>query len=139
MSIDFNSINEGDTIASLKKEAITQLQLIKYAGASGDFNPIHTIPDYAKEAGLDNTIAHGMLIMGFIGEMIAKNFDVGSIKNFSVSFKNMTKLGEELEAKAIVRKKTTNEEGNFVELRVSIENSSGEVKADGKVLIMQNI
>jgi len=132
---DFDSINEGDFVVSLKKEAITQLQLIRYAGASGDFNPIHTIPENAKEAGLDNTIAHGMLIMGFIGEMITKNFNINNIKKFSVSFKNITKLGEKLEAKAIVKRKITNEDGNFAELRVFIDNEAGEIKADGKVLI----
>jgi len=135
MNVDISLIDEGDLVVSLKKEAITQLQLIKYAGASGDFNPIHTIPENAKEAGLDNTIAHGMLIMGFIGEMITKNFRVNDIKNFSVSFKNITKLGEKLEAKATLKKKITNENGNFIELRVFIDNEAGEIKADGKVLI----
>ncbi len=135
MNIDFDLFDEGDLVVSLKKDPITQLQLIKYAGASGDFNPIHTIPEMAKEAGLDNTIVHGMLVMGFVGEMITKNFSVGSIKNFSISFKNITQLGEKLEAKATLKRRISNDDGNFAELRAFIENETGEVKADGKVVI----
>ena len=138
MSIDFSLIDEGELVVSLKKEPITQLQLIKYAGASGDFNPIHTIPEKAKESGLDNTIAHGMLVMGFIGEMITKNFNINDIKNFSVSFKSITKLNEILEAKAILKRKITNEDGAFAELRVFIDNEDGEIKADGKIMVRIN-
>ena len=53
MRVRYDSVNEGDALPVLAKPAITQLQLIRYAGASGDFNPIHTIPEYAREAGLD--------------------------------------------------------------------------------------
>jgi acyl dehydratase len=52
MAIAFTDIKEGDAIPSIKKDPITQVQLIRYAGAAGDFNPIHTVPSYAKEAGL---------------------------------------------------------------------------------------
>jgi hypothetical protein len=47
----------------------------------------------------------------------------------------MTKLGEKLEAKALLKRKITSEDGNFAELRVFIDNDMGEIKADGKVLI----
>ena len=69
--LNYDNIAEGFELPSLTKEPITQVQLIKYAGASGDFNQIHTVPEYAKKAGLDGTITHGMLIMGILGQMIS--------------------------------------------------------------------
>src|SRR5512138_935140 len=91
----YEEIQEGYELPSLTKEPITQLQLIRYAGASGDFNQIHTVPDYAKEAGLDGTIAHGMLIMGMLGQMVS-NWAGGpmNVKKFEVSFKAITKPGD---------------------------------------------
>ncbi|MFJ7735542.1 MaoC/PaaZ C-terminal domain-containing protein [Lysinibacillus sp. NPDC097287] len=75
---------------------ITHIQLVKYAGASGDFNPIHTVEPFAVQAGLGGVIAHGMLVMGFIGESIPKWFENYAIKKFSGRFKGMTKPGEKI-------------------------------------------
>ena len=71
MSLNIKDLNVGDLLPEITFDEITQVQLIKYAGAAGDFNPIHTVPSYAKEAGLDGTIAHGMLVMGMLGELVS--------------------------------------------------------------------
>ncbi|MGK7379687.1 MaoC/PaaZ C-terminal domain-containing protein [Planococcus sp. 1R117A] len=78
----------------LEKEEITHTQLVKYAGASGDFNPIHTVVPFAEEAGLNGAIAHGMLIMGFIGQAIGAWFPEQDLAELSVRFKAMTRPGE---------------------------------------------
>ena len=57
----------GDDLAPLVKEPVTRVQLVQYAGASGDFNPIHWDPERGQEMGLGGVIAHGMLSMGFLG------------------------------------------------------------------------
>ena len=131
----FNEINEGYEIPILTKEPITRLQLIRYAGASGDFNPIHTITANAKEAGLDGTIAHGMLIMGVLGQMITNWAGIKNVKSYSVVFKAMTKPGDILTSKGIVKKKYENENGKFVDCKISIEDAKGEVKIDGKFTV----
>lgn len=133
--IDFDKISEGDQLPILKKEPVTQLQLIKYAGASGDFNQIHTVPQYAKEAGLDGTITHGMLMMGMIGQMISNWAGVKAVKNYSVSFKAISKPGDVLTAKGEVKRKYENEEGKFIDCKVHIEDQNGEVKVAGKTKI----
>jgi acyl dehydratase len=71
MAPKFDSLETGTMLPEMTTEPVTQLHLIKYAGASGDFNPIHTIPEYAKEAGLDGTIIHGMYVMGVMGKMLS--------------------------------------------------------------------
>ena len=97
--ITWDEIDVDYELPSLTKGPITQLQLIKYAGASGDFNQIHTVPDYAKEAGLDGTIVHGMLVMGILGQMITSFAEPKMIKKYSAGFKSITRPGDTLVAK----------------------------------------
>ncbi len=80
----------------LEKPAITHSQLVRYAGASGDFNPMHTVVPVAKKAGLDDVISHGMLVMGFAGQALSQWFPRRNLRDFKVRFVNMTHPGEKL-------------------------------------------
>jgi acyl dehydratase len=133
--LDYDKIKEEDELPSLTKEPITQVQLIRYAGASGDFNQIHTVPEYAKKAGLDGTIAHGMLVMGILGQMITSWAGVIAIKEYNVSFKAITKPGDVLTAKGIVKRKYQDENGRFISCKLHVEDQKGEVKLSGKAVI----
>ncbi|GGA19868.1 MaoC/PaaZ C-terminal domain-containing protein [Psychrobacillus lasiicapitis] len=86
----------GYEFPTLEKEEITHTQLVRYAGASGDFNPIHTVVPFAEKVGLGGVIAHGMLIMGFVGQAIGTWFPKKELLEFSVRFKAMTRPGERL-------------------------------------------
>ncbi|MDX9763174.1 MAG: MaoC/PaaZ C-terminal domain-containing protein, partial [Desulfomonilia bacterium] len=67
----FENVKVGDAMPELSKGPIIKLQHVLYAGASGDFNPLHTDDDFAKAVGMkDGVISHGMLIMGFVGQAI---------------------------------------------------------------------
>jgi acyl dehydratase len=66
---------------------ITRAQLVRYAGASGDFNPIHWNERFAKEVGLPDVIAHGMLTMALGGRIITDWLDdPGKLLEYSVRF-----------------------------------------------------
>lgn len=86
----------GTLFEPIQKEEITHTQLVRYAGASGDFNPIHTVVPFAEAAGLGGVIAHGMLIMGFVGEAIGKWVSDMDLLKFSARFKAMTRPGESI-------------------------------------------
>nr|WP_263326471.1 MaoC/PaaZ C-terminal domain-containing protein [Neobacillus sp. Marseille-Q6967] len=119
----------GQELKPVRKEEITHTQLVRYAGASGDFNPIHTVVPFAEQAGLGGVIAHGMLIMGFIGQAIGTWFDVTQLLNFRVRFQAITRPGEKItilgqitgetidrwicEAKAINEKNEVKARGSF--------------------------
>lgn len=131
----FNEINEGFELPALTKEPIAKVQLVKYAGASGDFNQIHTVDEYAKEAGLNGVIAHGMLVMGILGQMVSSWAGIKNIKKYSVNFKAITKPGDILTAKGSVSRKYETEEGKFVDCKLQVEDQNGEVKVAGKCTI----
>jgi len=67
----FEDVQVGDEIPQLVKSPLQHLQLVRYAGASGDFNPLHTDPSVGETIGTGGIIAHGMLIMGFVGQMLS--------------------------------------------------------------------
>lgn len=85
----------GDTIGPLVKPSISKTQLVMYSGASGDFNPIHTVEEFAQEAGLGGVIAHGMLTMAFVGQMLTDLLGTdGELHKFGVRFTGMVRPGD---------------------------------------------
>jgi len=84
--IDINSLTVGDVIGS-RTFTFTRDSLVKYAGASGDFNPIHYRDDFAQSVGLDGVLAHGMLTMGAAVQVaIDWAGDAGRIADYGVRF-----------------------------------------------------
>jgi acyl dehydratase len=83
-------MNAGDQIPELKVTPDKYLPH-RYAGASGDFNPIHIDPEFAKAVGLPNTILHGLYMMGLVARASteAAGGDPGSLKRLSVQFRGM--------------------------------------------------
>lgn len=86
MSITAASLTVGDVIAE-RTVHLTRESLVRYAGASGDFNPIHYRDDVAAEVGLPGVLAHGMLTMGIAVEtLIPWLGDAGRILEYGVRF-----------------------------------------------------
>ncbi|MCC6904242.1 MAG: dehydratase, partial [Anaerolineae bacterium] len=93
-------------------------------GASGDFNPIHTVPEVAQSVGLDGIIAHGMLIMGFAGQMLSDWAGPRSLRRFKVRFNGMTKPGELVICSGKVTKKTNDGQEALVSGRLTVRGAA---------------
>ena len=128
----FEDVNVGDEITPLTKPPVTQVQLARYAGASGDFNPLHIDPSVGQSLGIGGTIAHGMLIMGFLGNLISDYLGGPmNLKHYQVRFLAMTRPGDEITCIGkITRKFEENGEG-FIEAEVLASDAKGEKKASG--------
>lgn len=100
-------IDVGETLQPIRLKPVSRLDLIKYAGASGDFNPIHTVDEEAQNAGLPGIIAHGMWTMGNLAKLFTPYFDQGFIQNYMIRFKGMVFLGDIISLKATLIKKET--------------------------------
>jgi len=118
----------------VEKPPISHTQLVKYAGASGDFNPIHTVVPIAQKAGLDDCIAHGMLIMGFAGEAITTWFPRKSIQSFSVRFAKMTYPGERLTIYGKLLE--FDQEKQVIEGEVLVKNTLQQIKLKGRFTVL---
>ena len=122
----FEDVNVGDEIPSFSKPPITEVQLVKYAGASGDYNPIHTVHHYAEKAGLGGVIAHGMLSMGFAGEHVTRWIgEAGTLKRLKVRFAAMTRPGDVITLKGEVADKKEADGEKLVECELWAEKEDG--------------
>lgn len=102
--MSINDFDIGTEMPVLVKKPIGIVQLVRYAGASGDFNPLHIDPQAGKAAGIEQ-IAHGMLIMGFVGQAITDWVPKKYIRKLSVRFAGMTKPGDTVKVTGRIRAK----------------------------------
>jgi len=81
----FASLNVGDEVAT-REVIFTRDTLVRYAAASGDFNPIHYNDAFAQSVGLGGVIAHGMLTMGVSASVVEEWAGAGNVVDFQVRF-----------------------------------------------------
>jgi acyl dehydratase len=117
-----SDLDNGAVLPELRKPPVTKLQLVKYAGASGDFNLIHTDDETARSVGLDGVIAHGMLSMAFLGEYLCWLAGPESVRRLSVRFVEMVRPGDTLTCRGRVKERTTGSAGRQLQLEVWAEN-----------------
>ncbi len=127
--------SEGDVLESVQLPPVTRLQLIKYAGASGDYNPIHTVDEAAREAGLPGVIAHGMLTAAGLGSLLSPYLGHGYVKGIYVRFAGMVFVGDALSVGGRVASVEETEAGKLYTLDVLARRGEGEsdVVASGNV------
>jgi acyl dehydratase len=123
----------GESLKEIQLDPVSRIDLIKYAGASGDFNPIHTIDEEAKKAGLPGIIAHGMWTMGNLAKLFTPFFEVGFVQDYSIRFKGMVFLND------VITLKATLKEINEPNLRFQVQavNQNGNEVLKGEVLFTQ--
>jgi acyl dehydratase len=127
----FEDVQIGDEIPRLVTAPVTHLQLVKYAGASGDFNPLHTDARIGEAIGTGGIIAHGMLIMGFVGQMLSNYAGPQALRKFGVRFKGMTHLEDEITCSGTITEKyEVNGEGRIAG-KLQAADQNGDVKVMG--------
>ena len=101
MAVKYADVEPGTAIAP-KSYWVTRLDLVKYAGASGDFNPIHWSERFARSVGLPGVIAHGMYTMAQAGKFVAEwAGDPGAVTEFGVRFSAMVPVPDDDRGAAI--------------------------------------
>ena len=115
----FESLKVGDEIPALKIPPVSRHTLALYCGASGDHNPIHVDLDYAKSAGLDDVIAHGMLSAGYLARMLTDWVPQSSIRSINNRFTAMTHIGDSVTCTGKVVEKF--EKGNEKLVRLEMQ------------------
>lgn len=131
MTLYFDDVNVGDHIPSLTAAPITETQLVRYAGASGDFNPIHTVPHVAEAAGLGGVIAHGMLVMGLVGRAITAWAGVAALRQFGVRFTGMARPGQVITVTGQVVEKLEVNGEHRIRCEVVAADQEGQTKVQG--------
>jgi acyl dehydratase len=127
----FDEVQVGD-MAPPVTHTLTRTDFVRYAGASGDFNPMHHDELAAQGAGLPSVFGHGMLSMGILGGAITDYVGVGNLTNFQVRFTKQTWPDEVLTTAVVVSGKRVEDGRKLVDLQVSLTNQDGQQKLDGR-------
>ena len=132
MALSASAVKVGDSHTEVVFENLTRTQIVMYAGASGDYNPVHTDNEFVtKVAGYPGVFAHGMLSMGLTGKMLTNYVGDGTLTKYGVRFVKQVWPGDTLTATATVS--AIREEGgqHYVDLDVVTTNQNGEPVISG--------
>ncbi len=128
MALSASNLKAGDTYTESLVEDLSRTQIVMYAGASGDYNPVHTDEKFTKEvAGYPSVFAHGMLTMGMTGRMLTNYVGDGRLTKYGVRFTSQVWPGDSLNATATVVDVTD----GIVNLNVETTNQDGAVVLSG--------
>lgn len=128
MALKADELKVGDTYTERLVEDLKRTTIVQYAGASGDYNPVHTDELFTKEvAGYPTVFAHGMLTMGMTGRMLTNYVGDGRLTEYGVRFTSQVFPGDSLDSTATV---TAIRDG-LVDLEVSTVNQEGIEVAKG--------
>jgi 3-hydroxybutyryl-CoA dehydratase len=125
-------IYEGKTLPALVKN-ITQEKINLYAEASGDFNPIHIDESFATQTPLGGTIAHGMLILAYISELMTQEFGINWISggNLSIRFKAPARPGDTVTVSGVIDKVTYENNCTNISCNLTCSNQKDEIIITG--------
>ncbi len=131
----FKDIFEGMELPEVAKGPITRIQLVDYASASGDYNKLHYDEAFAKKAGLQGPIAHGMLVMAMVGSYITDMVKDGALKIFKIRFAGMTNENDTLTFKGKVVKLYQENDENLVEIEVASQTQDNRITTQGSAIV----
>jgi len=127
MSLSASKLKVGDKHTERVVDNLTRTQLVQYAGASGDYNPLHADEVYVtQKAGYPSVFAHGMLTMGLTGKMLTNYVGDARLKKFGVRFTNQVWPGDTLDSTATVAAIRQENGEHLVDLTVSTVNQDGQ-------------
>jgi acyl dehydratase len=127
----FEEVTPGDR-APVRSLVLSRTDLVVYAGASGDYNPMHHDEVKARAAGQPSVFGHGMFSMGFLGSAITDWVGEGNVRRFRVRFVRQTWPDEHLSTSVVVTGTRVEAGEHLVDLDVRLVNADGEEKVVGE-------
>lgn len=132
----YEDVDVGGELTTLVKQPTTR-QLVMWAGASSDYNPIHYDKDFAQSRGLPGVVVHGQLVGCFLGQMVTDwAGEQGRLRKLTLTYRGMNFSGETLICKGTVTKKYIEDEEHFVACNLWAENPRGEKTVSGTAIVV---
>jgi acyl dehydratase len=126
MALQASELQVGDTHSAVLVEDLTRTQIVQYAGASGDYNPVHTDEVFVTQvAGYPTVFAHGMLTMGMTGRLLTDYVGDGRLTRYGVRFVNQVWPGDTLTGTIEVTGVREEDGGPVVDLALTTLNQDG--------------
>jgi len=135
VSRDGPTLRVGNTLPDLTLPPLTRGDLARYADASGDHAAVHLDDDYARAVGFPGVIAHGLLVMSYLGRVLSDWQPVDRLRGFSCRFVAVTLLGERLRCSGrIVALRQLGDE-ELADLELAVHNEVAELKLTGRATV----
>lgn len=132
MALKMQDLQEGQLLEQVVVENLTRTEIVMYAGAAGDFNPLHHDELFAQREGYPSVFAHGMLTMGLTGRMLTDTVGDGNLLSFGGRFTSQVWPGDTLTAQATVEALAVEDGAGIVKFTVSTVNQDGKVVFTGQ-------
>ena len=129
----YDDVTIGDEAPECVVPRLTRTQIVRYAGASGDFNPIHHDEKFSIRSGNETVFAHGMLSMGLMGKMLTDWVGDGNLRNFRVRFVNRVWPMDTVTYKAVVTDKREENGEYIISADIYAENQHGVHTVEGSM------
>jgi acyl dehydratase len=127
----FEDVKEGDELPSFTVENLTRSDFVKYAGSSGDFNPIHHDQTFAEVSGNPTVFAMGMLNAGILSRLVADYAGPENVRKYKVRFATRVWPGDSVTCKGKVTRKAVENGEKIIEGELAALNQKGEVAIQG--------
>ena len=125
----------GSALPPLSTGPVTRHRVAMYAHGSGDLNPIHVDPDYARDkAGLPDVIVHGMYSMGMLSRLLTQWAGPGSVRAIETRFAAMLPVKASLECSGVIEVQAT-EDGSLVTVKLTATQADGSAVAAGQAQV----
>ena len=128
-------VRVGDRLPEMVLPAVDRALLCRFAGASGDLNPIHIDIDFARRAGMPDVFAHGMLGMAWLGRLLTEWRPQSSLRSFSVRFVALTHLGNQPVLRGQVVELLEDDGRPLARVAVEMLDQYGQLKIQGEALV----
>jgi len=132
MPVFFEDVREGQEVPPFVVEGLTRTDLVRYAGASGDFNPIHHDEEFARMAGNPTVFGHGMLTAGFVAKCLTDFVGVENLRRYKVRFATRVWPGDTITCKATVTRKYEQDGEKRIDGELAALRQTGEVAVSGQ-------
>lgn len=127
----FEDVEEGDELPSFTVENLTRTDFVKYAGSSGDFNPIHHDQTFAEVSGNPTVFAMGMMNAGILSRLVSDYAGIENLRKYRVRFATRVWPGDSVTCKGKVTKKAVENGEKIIEGEIAALNQKGEVAIQG--------
>ncbi len=127
----FEDVKEGDELPSFTVENLTRTDFVKYAGSSGDFNPIHHDQTFAEASGNPTVFAMGMMNAGILTRLVSDYAGLENLRKYRVRFATRVWPGDSVTCKGKVTKKVVENGEKIIEGEIQALNQKGEIAIQG--------
>jgi acyl dehydratase len=131
----FDAVRVGEELPPLTKAPLDRVQLARYAGASGDYNPVHVDELAARAAGMPSVYAPGMLVMGLLGQLLTDWARGAQVRRYGVKFVKIVWPGDTVICKGRVTDRWGESGRYFAEMDLWAENQKGELVLKGQAAL----